>query len=105
MHLVDHLVDKGILQQQSGFLKRDAALTHIEECCIVELSYRRAVGAFHIVGIDLKHGLRVHTGFAGGCQVLVRHLRNRFLCAVLYKHTTGKGTHGLVVEHVFIEFC
>ena len=50
VHLVDHFVDKGKFKQQLGFLLADASLSHIEQSSIVELSYGRPVGTFHIVG-------------------------------------------------------
>ena len=103
-HVVDDLVDEGVLQQELGLVERNTSLTHVEEGRIVELANGRAVGTFHIIGIDLEHGLGVHTGLTGGRQVLVGHLRGGLLGPMLHEHTTSKGTCGLIVEHVFVEF-
>ena len=61
------------------------------------------MGTLHVVGIDLKHGLGVHSGFLCGREVLVGHLRGGLLGSVFHKHTTCKGTCGLLIEHIFIE--
>ena len=61
LHLVDYLVDKGILEQRFCLLERDAALTHIEESRIVELTNGRSMGTLHIIGINLQHRLGVHS--------------------------------------------
>ena len=102
--MVDDLVDKSVLQQQTRLLARDAALLHVEHSGVVELAYGRAMGTFHVVGIDFKHRLGIHTRLAGGRQVLVGHLRGGLLCPLLYQHAAGKGAGGLVVEHILIEF-
>ena len=73
-HLVNDLVDKGVLQEESGLFEGDASLAHVEQGRIVELSNGRSMGALHIVGIDLKHRLGVHMGLLGGSEVLVGHL-------------------------------
>ena len=73
-HVVDDLIDEGVLQEQLGFLKGYASLTHVEESGIVELANSRSVGTLHVIGIDLEHRLGVHTGFTGGRQILVGHL-------------------------------
>ena len=61
------------------------------------------MGTLHVVGIDLKHGLGVHSGFLCGCKVLIGHLRGGLLCSVFYEHTTRKSTCSLFVEHIFVE--
>ena len=104
LHVVYHLVDKSILQKQTGFLQRDTTLAHVEECRIIQLSHRRTVGTFHVVGINLQHRLGVHTCLLRGREVLVRHLRGSLLSAMLYQHPAGKGTHRLIVEHILIKF-
>jgi len=40
LHVVDDLVDEGILQQHPGFGEGDASLTHVEQRRIVELTNR-----------------------------------------------------------------
>jgi ABC-type transport system involved in cytochrome bd biosynthesis fused ATPase/permease subunit len=37
-HVVDDLVDEGVLQQQAGFLEGDASLLHVEQGGIVQLT-------------------------------------------------------------------
>ena len=62
----------------------DAALSHVKQCGIIDLAHSGAVGAFHVVSIDFKHGLGVHTRTVGCRQILVSHLRGRLLCPVLH---------------------
>ena len=58
--------------------------------------------AFHIIGINLEHGLGEHPCLACGTDILVAHLRRGFLCTVAHEHPTGECTGGLLVEHIFI---
>ena len=74
LHLVDDFVDESKLQQQFGLLHGNATLLHIEQGRIVELSYGAAMGTLHIIGIDLKHGLRVHPRCLGSTKILIGHL-------------------------------
>ena len=104
IHVVDNFVDEGILQQEFGLFKRDASLTHVEERSVVELSNGRTMSTLHIVGIDLKHRLGIHTSLLGSRQVLVGHLRGSLLSPMFYQDFSCKGTCGLVVEDIFIEF-
>ena len=60
---VDNLVDESKHQQQTSLKHRNAALSHIEQSCIVQLSDRRPVAALHVIGINFQLRLRVHTGF------------------------------------------
>ena len=101
-NLVDDLTHEGKLQQQAGFLDRDATLLHVEQGGIVELAHGAAMRALHVVGVNLKHGLRVHSCLASHAEVLVPFLRSRLLTAVAHQHATGKGTYGLVVEYIFV---
>ena len=103
LHVVDDLVDEGILQEHFGFLQRNASLTHIEKGSIVELTNGRAMSTLHVVGIDLKHRLGVHTSLFGDREVLIGHLRGSLLSTMLYQHATSKGSNGLIVEHVFVK--
>ena len=103
-HVVDDLVDKSILQQEFGFFKRDAPLTHVEEGRIIELANSRAMRALHIIRIDFEHGLGVHTGLLRGSEVLIGHLRGGFLGTMLYQDLSSKSTCSLIVEHIFVEF-
>ena len=66
---VYHLAHEGELQEQTGLGLADAALTHIEERLLVELAHGAAVGALHIVGVDLERRLRVHAGIGRGAEV------------------------------------
>ena len=102
LHVVDDFVDEGILKEQFSLIERDASLAHIKQGGIVQLTYRRAVSTLHIIGIDLEHGLGIHTGLLGGRQVLISHLRGGLLGPMFYEDTTCKGTNGLVVEHIFV---
>ena len=40
LHVIDDLIDESVLQEEFSLSQRDASLTHIEEGCIVELTYR-----------------------------------------------------------------
>ena len=78
------LIDEGHFKQRASLFARDAALLHVEKGLVVELTYSRAVRTLHVVGIDFKHGLRVHVGLLRRAEILVGHLRVGLLCAVLY---------------------
>ena len=65
LYAVYDLVDEGKLKQELGLLKADAALTHVEQGRIVELTYGAAVSTLNVVGIYLQHRLRVHTRLLG----------------------------------------
>ena len=103
LHVVDDLVDEGVLQQELCLGQRDAPLAHVEQCRIVELSDGGTVGTLHVVGINLKHRLGVHASLFCCCQVLIGHLRGSLLSTVFHQDTTSKGSHGLIVEHVFVK--
>ena len=40
LHVVDDFIDERILQEHLRLLERNATLLHIEERCVVELTYR-----------------------------------------------------------------
>ena len=65
LYAVYDLVDEGKLKQELGLLKADAALAHVEQGRIVELTHGAAVGTLNVVGIYLQHRLRVHTRLLG----------------------------------------
>ena len=56
-NVVDGLGQEGFDQQTAGFVSRDAAGLKIEKLGIVEIACGRAVGALHVVGVDLQHRL------------------------------------------------
>ena len=64
LYLVNDLPHERILQQGAGCGFGYAALKHIEKGCLVKYSDGGAMVALHVVGIDFKHRLGVHTGFA-----------------------------------------
>ena len=51
LHMAQHLVDKGMLQQQSGLSPGNAALAHVEQSLLVEFTDGRSVVTLHVVGI------------------------------------------------------
>ena len=51
---VDNLVDESKHQQQTGLMHRNAALPHIEQSCIIQLSDRRPVTTLHVIGINFQ---------------------------------------------------
>ena len=104
-HLFDDLSDEGVLQQQSCFGFRDAALLHVEEGLLVEHAYGRAVGALHVVGIDFEHRLGVDAGRVGGAEVVVGFFRRSLLGVLAHQDPSGEGADGLVVGHALVEFA
>ena len=105
MDFVYHLIDESELKEQTGFLEADATLTHVEEGLVVELTHSGAVGAFHIVGVDLKYGLGVHPCLTGDEEVLVALLRHGLLGFRTYQYLTGEGSCGILVEDVLVELA
>ena len=103
LYLVYHFVDERELEEQLCLLLADAALTHVEQSCIVELTHGRSMRALHVVGVYLEHRLRVHSCCLCGAKVLVHLLRHGVLCAMAYKHSACEGSRRLVVEHIFVE--
>ena len=59
--------------------------------------------ALHIVGIDLQHGLSVHTRRRGGAEVGIGLVADGLLGALTNQDAAGKGSHGAVVQHIFIQ--
>ncbi len=57
---IDHFVDKGKHQQQTGLARGDATLLHIEQCGIVELTHSSSMATLHIIGINLQQRLGKH---------------------------------------------
>ena len=58
LHVVDDLVDEGVLKQHLRLVERNATLTHIEQRCIVELTNGRTVRTLYVVGINLQVYMR-----------------------------------------------
>ena len=104
LYLVDHLIDKGELKEQFGFLLADATLSHIEQCGVVELSYGRTMRAFHVISIYLEHRLGVHSGSLGVAKVLVYLFADSLLRSVTHEYTTCERSRRLVVEYILVEF-
>jgi hypothetical protein len=104
LHLVDDLVDKGVLKEELGFLQRDASLSHIEESGIVELTNGRAMSTLHVVSIDFEHWLCIHAGLFSCCQILIGHLRRSLLSTMLYQDTTSECTCCLIIKDILIQF-
>ena len=103
LDLIDDLTDERELEQQLGLMLVDAALLHVEHRGVVELPHRGAVGALHVVGIDLEHRLGIHACGLGHHEVLVALVRLRLLRVVAHQYATGEGADGMLVEHVFVE--
>ena len=82
----------------------DTALLHIEQGAFIELAYRSAMTALHIIGINLQLGLGIHMRFASGAKITVRLLGTRMLRTRAYQYQTCKSTDRLVVEHILKEF-
>ena len=82
----------------------DAALLHIEQGAFIELAYRSAMTALHIIGINLQLRLGIHMRFASGAKITVRLLGTRMLCTRTYQYQACKSTDRLVVEHILKEF-
>lgn len=101
-YLIDDLAHKGTHEELAGFGMADAALLHVEEGILVELTYGGSVATLHIVGIDLELRLGVHTGLTGETEVAVGLLGVGVLSAFAHEHLAGKGTGGLIVEHILV---
>ena len=102
-HLVDNLIDKGKFKEQFCFLGTYAALLHVEEGSIVELSDGGAVVALYIVGVNLQHRLSEHPGLLGGAEILIGLLRQRLLGTVADENLSGEGTDRSIVKDILVE--
>ena len=89
---INHLIDEGKHQQQTGLAHGDAALLHIEQSTFVKLPHRSAMATLHIISINLQLRLGLHVRFARSAKVAVRLLGARMLCIGTYQHQTGKST-------------
>src|SRR3954447_2934292 len=68
---VHNVLREGVGQQTASVTLVDAARLHVEQRLGVELADGGAVGAFDVVGPDLKLGLGVDDGLVGQHEVLV----------------------------------
>ena len=57
-----------------------------------------------IVGINLKHRLRVHAGSLCHTKVLIGFLTDSLLRTVSDEHAAGKGSHGIFIKHILVKF-
>ena len=90
LHMAQHLVDKGMLQQQSGLSLGNTALAHVEQSLLVEFTDGRSVVTLHVVGINFKHRLRKGTCPGRSTKVCIRLLRSCLLRSRCHIHLTGK---------------
>ena len=97
---IDDFIDECKHQKQACFFLRYSACTHIEQSILVQLPHSCPVRAFHIVRIDFKLRLRVHTRIACGTEVAVGLLRICMLGIRTYQYQSGKSTGRLVIKHV-----
>ncbi len=78
-------------QRLRRLVTRQAARAQVEEGGLVELAHGRAVGALHVLGVDLELGLGVDLGLRRQEQVVIRLLRVRAVRAGVHQR--------LAVEH------
>ena len=99
-HSVNHVGDKGLHQQATCLVDADAAGAHVEQGLLVKLTNSRTMGTHHIVGVNLKLGLGVHLGSGSTAQVTVALIGLDTRAIGLNQNLAGKGTDGLVIEHI-----
>lgn len=102
-HASQHIIDKGMLQENAGLSLGDSALSHIKKRGFIELSDARPVVTLHVVGIDFEHRLRIGMGLRGGADIGVHLLRGRLLGSRAHKHFSRIGADAFSVEHIFIK--
>lgn len=102
--LIYNLADESKLKEELGLALRNASLAHIEHGGCVELAHSGTVGTFHVIGVNLQHGLGEHSGRLGGAQILVGHLRLGLLTVVANMDQSSESTNGLAIQHIFIKF-
>ena len=99
-----YLSCKSIHQQMACLIGRDAALLHVEECIIIQLTYSRTMAALHVIGIYLQLGLCIHVRIASETQVTVGLLRDGLLCVGAYEHFACKDSCRLLIKNILVEF-
>jgi len=81
LHARNDFAGKGMNQHPTRVVRANAARAQIKNGFLVQLSNRRAVRAFHVVGVNFQLRLGVRCGVVGEQQVFVRLLGVGF-CAV-----------------------
>ena len=61
------------------------------------------MGTFHVVGIDLQHGLRINSCRVRGAHIVVCLLRGGLSSPFPYEDTACKSAYSLVIDHVFVQ--
>ena len=83
----------------------DSARAQIEECFLIDLPDGCAVGALHIVGVDLQLGLGINLRVIGEEQVAVGLLGIGFLRIFVNDDSAVKNTVRVVIEDAVIELA
>ena len=100
--VTQHFVDEGVLQEQACFRFGNAALTHIKQSSLVQLSGCGAVVTTYVVGIDFQHGLRESARGRRGTKAGVGLAREGFVGTGCHIDLPGESTDAAAVQHIFI---
>ena len=79
----------------------DAALLHVEDGVLVELTDGGAVATLHVVAVDFELRLGVNLGGVGCHHIAVALIGFYLVCTLCHEYAAGKAAHRLVVEHIF----
>ena len=71
-HAIEALTGKGVQQQLPRSSLLDSARAQIEQSILIDLADRRAMGALHVIGMDLQLRLGVNSRVIGEQQIAVR---------------------------------
>ena len=71
---------------------------------MIKLADGGAVRTLHIIGVNLELRLGVHARGGRSTEVAVPLIGLHPRATELHKYASGKGTHSIVVEHIFEHF-
>lgn len=95
---------EGKHQHHACFGFADSALAHVEEGCLIELTYRSTVAALYVIGVDLQLWTGIGVGLGGGAEVAASLLGEGLLCTGLYLNQTAEYARCLIVEDILHQF-
>src|ERR1043165_6870779 len=95
---LDDFAGKGVNQHPPRRLRTDAAGAEVKNGFLVQLPDRRAVGALHVVGVNLELRLGVRGGVVGKQKILIGLFRVGFLRDLLHEDAAVEDALGFVVE-------
>ncbi len=95
---------EGVGHEVAGLGEREAARDEVEDGVFVDWAGGAAVGAFDVVGVNLKGGLGVHEDFVGEQERFAGLLGVGFLGVFLDEDFAFEDGHGFVGEDVLVKF-